>query len=61
MITVKSAESATCIKAPAFNIPDQFLYDFVLYKHATFTLVPSARKFIPKMQIVLHMTATYYL
>ena len=30
-------KSATCVKAPALNIPDQFLNDFVLYKSATFT------------------------
>ena len=51
-------KSATCIKVPALNIPDQFLYNFVLYKSATFTWAPSASKFIPKTHIVLHMTAT---
>ena len=54
-------KSATCLKAPALNIPYQFLYDFVPYKSATFTWAPSANKFIPKTQIVLGMTATYYL
>ena len=52
---------ATCVKAPAFNIPDQFLYDFVLYKSATFTWAPSASKCIPKTQFVLRMMTTYYL
>ena len=54
-------KSTTCVKAPALNIPNQFLYYFVLYKSATFTWAPSACKFIPKTQIVLQMMATYYL